>query len=87
LAEAVLGGKVDVPTPYGTIALRIPPRTSSGTRLRVKGHGVKNKDGTKGDLFAEVQIALPETIDNDLMDAVRKLESRGGSNPRRELRW
>jgi DnaJ-class molecular chaperone len=87
LAEAVLGAKVDVPTPYGTITLRVPPRTNSGTRLRVKGHGVVNKDGTKGDLFAEVQIALPEKIDDDLMDAVRKLESRGGPNVRRELRW
>ena len=74
LAEAVLGAKVDVPTPYGTITLRIPPRTSSGARLRVKGHGVKHKDGTKGDLYAEVQIVLPETIDDSLMEAVRKLE-------------
>ena len=87
LAEAVLGAKVDVPTPYGTITLRIPPRTSSGTRLRMKGHGVKHKDGTKGDLYAEVQIVLPETIDDSLMEAVRKLESRDKTDPRRELRW
>jgi curved DNA-binding protein len=87
LAEAILGAKVDVPTPYGTIALRIPPRTSSGARLRVKGHGVRHADGAKGDLYAEVQIVLPDAIDSDLMDAVRKLESRGQSNPRLDLRW
>jgi DnaJ-class molecular chaperone len=87
LAEAVLGAKVDVPTPYGTIALRIPARTNSGARLRIKGHGVRHTDGTSGDLYAEVQIVLPETIDSDLMEAVRKLESSGQANPRRELRW
>ncbi|MEX2139482.1 MAG: DnaJ C-terminal domain-containing protein [Pirellulales bacterium] len=87
LAEALLGAKVDVPTPYGTITLRVPPRTSSGVKLRVKGHGVKNKDGTKGDLYAEVQIVLPDTIDSDLLEAVRSLEGRGQPDPRRELRW
>src|SRR4029079_11271094 len=40
LAEAALGAKVDIPTPKGTISLRVPPATSSGTKLRVKGHGI-----------------------------------------------
>ena len=40
LAEAALGAKVDVPTPYGEISLKVPPGTSSGTRLRAKGQGV-----------------------------------------------
>jgi DnaJ-class molecular chaperone len=87
LSEAVLGAKVDVPTPYGTIALRIPPRTSSGARLRIKGHGVRHADGTSGDMYVEVQIVLPETIDSELMEAVRKLENSSQSNPRRDLRW
>jgi DnaJ-class molecular chaperone len=87
LSEAVLGAKVDVPTPYGTITLRVPPRTSSGAKLRIKGHGVTHKDGTKGDLYAEVQIILPETIDSDLLNAVRKLADRGQADPRHDLRW
>jgi DnaJ-class molecular chaperone len=87
LSEAVLGAKVDVPTPYGTITLRVPPRTNSGAKLRIKGHGVKNKEGTRGDLYAEVQIILPETLDDDFMDAVRRLESRGQANPRATLQW
>src|SRR5690606_27573310 len=42
LGEAALGAKVEVPLPNGkTIALRVPPGTSSGTKLRIKGHGVK----------------------------------------------
>ena len=48
--------------------------------------GVANKDGAKGDLYAEVQIILPDSIDGDLLEAVRKLEGRE-PDPRRELRW
>ncbi|MGC4004349.1 MAG: J domain-containing protein [Pirellulales bacterium] len=84
LQEAVQGAKVDVPTPYGTISLKIPPRTSSGVRLRVKGRGVKAKDGASGDLFAVVQIMLPENVPEDLIEAIEKLPA---SNPRAELRW
>jgi curved DNA-binding protein len=87
LAEAVAGAKVDVPSPSGTISLRIPPRTSSGAKLRVRGHGVKPKSGTPGDLYAEVQIMLPPTIDEATADAIRKLDGQNPSNPRRDLRW
>ncbi len=72
LAEAILGAKVDVPTPRGTISLRIPPHTSSGTKLRIKGHGVKAKDGPAGDLFADVFIMLPEKIDDAVIESDQK---------------
>ena len=45
LAEAALGAKIDVPTPQGEISLKIPPGTSSGKRLRLKGLGVPNAEG------------------------------------------
>ncbi len=60
LAEAVDGAKVDVPTPQGTVSLKIPAGTSSGTKMRIKGHGVAAKQGEPGDLFVEVQIILPK---------------------------
>jgi DnaJ-class molecular chaperone len=87
LAEAVDGAKVDVPTPSGTISLRIPARTSSGSKLRIKGHGVKPKTGEPGDLYAEVQIMLPPVIDGAAAEAIRKLDTENPSNPRRDLRW
>jgi curved DNA-binding protein len=87
LSEAVGGAKVDVPTPTGEISLRIPPRTSSGAKLRVRGHGLKSKDGTPGDLYAEVQIVLPSNIDEATAEAIRKLDAENPSNPRRELKW
>lgn len=85
LAEAALGAKVDVPTPKGDIVLTIPKGTSSGKRIRVKGHGVATNSGV-GDLFAEVQIVLPEKIDADLEAALKKSDERHPQMPRAELR-
>ncbi len=84
LAEAVNGASIDVPTPYGTIALKVPPMTSSGKKLRVKGHGVKRPDGEKGDLYAELQISLPPHLDDKVKE---ELASSSGYNPRTNLRW
>jgi DnaJ-class molecular chaperone len=90
LAEAIEGAKVDVPTPWGTIALRIPPRTSSGRKLRAAGMGVHHANGSKGDLIAEVQIMLPEGADASaiarLLDAAKGAET-GTTNLRAGLRW
>jgi DnaJ-class molecular chaperone len=87
LAEAALGGKVDVPTPRGTVTLRIPPGTSSGKKLRIKGHGVSAKNAPPGDLIAEVQIVLPEPLDEESREMIRKLATRYSGDPRGELRW
>jgi DnaJ-class molecular chaperone len=90
LAEAVAGGKVDVPTPWGTIALKVPPRTSGGRKLRAGGMGVRHANGSKGDLIAEVQIVLPDTTDaaavERLLDAARVAQGGAGS-PRAQLSW
>jgi curved DNA-binding protein len=85
LAEAALGAKIDVPTPSGTISLRIPPGTSGGKKLRIKGEGIRTKGGARGDLFAEVQIVLPPQLDEEILEAIRRLPPQ--PNPRTELRW
>jgi curved DNA-binding protein len=90
LAEAIEGAKVDVPTPWGTIALRIPPRTSGGRKLRAAGMGVRHANGAKGDLIAEVQIVLPDAADPAALDALleaAKAAERTATNPRAQLRW
>jgi len=87
LSEAALGAKVDVPTPRGAVALRIPPGTSSGAKLRVKGHGVPSARGPDGDLLAEVQIVLPETLDEASREAIRRLDDRYAHDPRANLQW
>lgn len=87
LAEAALGAKVDLPTPKGTITLTVPPRTSSGRRLRVKGYGVQFPDGSQGDLFAELQIVLPSQLDEKDRELIRKFDQRHQFNPRLDLKW
>jgi curved DNA-binding protein len=88
LLEAASGAKVDVPTPNGVVTLRVPAGTSSGTRLRVKGHGVAASGRPPGDLFAEVQIVLPTPLDAESLELIRKLDARHpGANPREHLRW
>ena len=58
LAEAAAGAKIDVPTPRGTVAVSVPPGTSSGKKLRIKGHGVAPKGEAPGDLRALVYEEL-----------------------------
>jgi curved DNA-binding protein len=87
LLEAVEGAKVDVPTPKGTVSLRVPPGSSSGTKLRIKGHGVAAANGPAGDLFAEVQIVLPSKLDDDAIAQIKQIAARYPQDPRRDLRW
>ncbi len=87
VAEAAAGAKVDLPTPQGTISLTVPPATSSGRRLRIRGHGVPSREGSQGDLFAIVQIVLPEAIDEKSTDLLRQFDQRQPIAPRAELKW
>jgi curved DNA-binding protein len=90
LSEALAGAKVDVPTPWGTITLTIPPGTSGGRRLRAGGMGVRHANGAKGDLIAVVQIVLPKGADEEagqrLLEAARHAEA-GAPDARAGLVW
>jgi DnaJ-class molecular chaperone len=61
--DAVLGGKVEAPTPDGPVTLTVPKGANSGTRLRLKGRGLSDPKGHRGDLFARLIVTLPETPD------------------------
>jgi DnaJ-class molecular chaperone len=87
LAEAALGAKVDVPTPRGVISVKVPAGTSSGKRLRIKGQGIENKAGDKGDLYVEILIALPDQLDSESQELIRQFSARNSYNPRSDLRW
>ena len=59
LKEAVLGAKVRVPTPEGTVMLTIPKGSTSGKLLRLKGRGFTAKDGSRGDQLVQLAVDLP----------------------------
>ena len=86
LSEAVSGAKVDVQTPKGTITITIPPMTSSGKRLRLKGQGLVNSKGS-GDMIIEVLIKLPETISPEAKKAIQDLDSAYPMNLRDSIQW
>ncbi|MFI4876214.1 MAG: DnaJ C-terminal domain-containing protein [Blastopirellula sp. JB062] len=87
LEEAALGGKIDVPTPHGTITLTVPPGSSGGKRLRIRGQGVKPKSGEPGDLYAELQITMPSQLDEQAKEAIRQLGKLYADDPRKDLAW
>jgi DnaJ-class molecular chaperone len=65
ITEAVLGAKVEVPTVEGRVTLTIPPGTSSGGKLRLRGRGIKRPDGTRGDQIVRVEIVAPKIKPED----------------------
>ncbi len=82
--EAVLGGKVRVPTLGGAVELAIPAGTDSGRTFRLKGKGLKSKTAT-GDLLATARIVLPEKPDDELKALLKKLRDSEPYDPRRDL--
>lgn len=88
LSEAVLGAKIDLPTPHGAITVTIPPGSTNGKSLRLKGMGIKPADKPPGDLLAEIEVVIPD----DLSDAQRQtladvLAEFNQSNPRTQVMW
>ena len=74
IAEATLGAKIDIPTLEGTATVTVPPGSDSGRRLRLRGKGIAApKGGTRGDLYATVQIRVPVGLDDDAAETLRSL--------------
>jgi len=85
LAEAVLGGRLTVPTLDGsTVTLKLPEGTPSGKVLRVKGRGVTTKKGV-GDLLVTVQVDVPSTLTDEQRRAVEAMAEAFPDSPRAHL--
>ena len=82
LYDAVLGGKVPVRTPEGTVSMTIPAGSSSGKVLRLKGRGAY-ANGKRGDLLAKLMIVLPEG-DTALTKLAQKARDDGPIRPFRD---
>lgn len=80
--EAVLGGKVEVPTVGGRVAMSVPPGSNSGQMLRLKGRGVKGK----GDQLVKLDVVMPDTIDDDLKAFAEEWRKNHTYDPRKKLK-
>ncbi|MBW8814108.1 MAG: J domain-containing protein [Caulobacterales bacterium] len=81
--DAVLGGKVEAPTPDGPVTLTVPKGSNTGARLRLKGRGLADAQGHRGDLFARLVVTLPETPDPALEAFAEEQKAKRPYTPRR----
>jgi DnaJ-class molecular chaperone len=84
LDEAVLGGKVQVPTLDGPVTLTIPRNSSAGKMLRLKGKGLPRAGGQRGDMLVQLRIVLPEGGDPELDELMKKWRLAGRYPARQE---
>jgi DnaJ-class molecular chaperone len=77
LEDAVLGGKIRVPTLDGEVSMSIPPNSSGGRSLRLKGKGLPKAGGGRGDLLVSLRIVLPEGGDAELTELMKTWRERG----------
>ncbi|MGE0256745.1 MAG: DnaJ C-terminal domain-containing protein [Alphaproteobacteria bacterium] len=82
LGEAVLGGKVRVPTIGGDVTLTVPSGAGSGTRLRLGGRGVARPGGGRGDQVVTLKVVLPERPDEELKQFLAGWQARHPYDPR-----
>ena len=80
LKEAVLGAKVETPTLEGTVSLTIPPHSSTGNRLRLKGRGIAG-----GHQYVELKVVLPRSDEPQLEAFLKDWTPEHDFNPRKDL--
>lgn len=86
-SEAALGAEVEVPTPEGRIALKVPAGTQDGKLLRMRGQGApKLNGGGKGDLLARVRVVVPTKLTKAERQAIEELEKVSSRDVREQLR-
>ncbi|HEX5469311.1 MAG TPA: molecular chaperone DnaJ [Gaiellaceae bacterium] len=85
-AEAALGASVEIPTPEGRVALKVPAGSQDGKLLKVKGRGApKLKGGGKGDLLARLRVVIPTKLSKAEREAIENLQKISHDDPREEV--
>jgi molecular chaperone DnaJ len=85
-AETALGATIEIPTPDGPVALKVPAGTESGKLLRVKGRGAPHLKGSgRGDLLARVKVTVPKKLSKAEREALEGYQKVSRENPRQRL--
>jgi DnaJ-class molecular chaperone len=82
--DAVLGGKVAAPTPEGAVMVTIPKGSNSGAQLRLKGRGLSDAKGKRGDLVARLVVTLPDAPDAELDKFAEEWRTKRPYTPKRK---
>jgi DnaJ-class molecular chaperone len=82
LTEAVLGARLDVPTPTGPVRMTVPKGANTGTVLRLRGKGVAHGDKSHGDEYVTLKVVLPEHVDPELEEFAKRWQGGQQQNPR-----
>jgi DnaJ-class molecular chaperone len=82
LSEAVLGGRIRVPTPTGDVTMSVPKASNTGTTLRLKGKGAPRRGGGSGDELVKLKVVLPKSPDPELEAFVSNWAKGKEFNPR-----
>ncbi len=77
--EAALGGEAEVETPTGPVRVKIPAGSSSGRKIRLRGRGLSQPGGERGDLLAEIRIMVPERLTDRERELYEQLAEASGS--------
>jgi len=85
LSEAILGGRVQVPTVEGSVAMGVPKGANTGTVLRLKGKGLPVAGGERGDQYVRLQVVLPKTVDAELAAFIARWADDNAYDPRADL--
>lgn len=80
LGEAVLGGQITVPTIDGNVSLKVPKGSNTGTQLRLKGKGVADAKGARGDQYVRFVVVLPRQMDPELEQSVERWAKNHGAD-------
>lgn len=86
LYEALLGAKVEVPTLEGKLSLTIPPGTTGGSKLRIKGKGV-HRGEEQGDQFVVLKTVMPKNLDDKEKEFFRRWGSQHPIDARADVPW
>jgi len=86
VSEALLGGSIDLPTPWGNVTMKIPAGVRTGQSLRLRGMGAPIPGTTtRGDLMLRLRIVLPDSPDDAAREAARRMDAAYGGSVRKDL--